>query len=211
MADRMDIFYGIPQNLVQFCLAKIEEGGDTSHNLDHILDVAEDGVFLAELYELNPLMFKLAALVHDIFQATDREYHHILSSDWARNHLEEYGYSFTVAHRVARMCRFHRKSLDPNIRLDAYEEVFARADFGIPGDKMIKRTLQRAVAYSDFIQEPEETRLSRACVHLRKKYGSEGYARRIYAGEELFAEDVQKMQTFFNNLTCSDIARILAE
>lgn len=203
MHQRKAIFAPISAALVAKCEAAINLN-DRGHQFDHILDVAEAGVILAEKYELDKNLFLLAALFHDLFAAFDRENHHTLGAEYARVTLPKWGVSAIDTEIVVGMCENHRSSKSSCVRLTTYERMFQLADRGLPSEATCRRHVQRAVYYSDGLGLDRESGMLRAMNHLKDKFGSGGYVQ----ASDVSDFDVSK---YYENLTLDDVRQIMAD
>ena len=146
---------------------------DKAHNIDHVEQVIEQSLSLAQHYDVDIDMVYTIAAYHDTGLADGREYHHIASGKilCADSRLKE----FFSEEQIVTMCEAvedHRASSKSAPR-SIYGRIVAEADRCIDPITIIRRTVQFSLKhYPDFTVEEHFARCSN---HIDEKYGKKGY------------------------------------
>src|SRR5512133_2972737 len=90
---------------------RLYEGGAGGHDFDHVLRVLNLALRIGEAEGADLAVVRTAALLHDVAESQDREAHHLLGAQRARELLSEQpaGFVEAVAHAIAS----HRFRADP--------------------------------------------------------------------------------------------------
>lgn len=179
------MFANIHPGLVTVAMHHIVNN-DAPHRTGHIMDVAHNSIYIADLLGLDHEPMLLASLLHDIYSLRGRKTHNRLAAAWVRQNLGNYGYSSGMVDDVATMCAEHRDS-GAGIYSSQLSEAFAAADRGplvlIPS---IERSLGGQL--DTFTPEVLRTSVPLTLDMLRSKFGHSGYACLNKVHEEIYAE-----------------------
>lgn len=182
------MFNELHHGLVVHCMHWIDNN-DAAHRRDHVLNVANECVKIAEHYKLDRTRLLLAALTHDIFSGRDRKEHHTLAAQWVRDNLGRYGYDAETVACVAQMCAEHRASLRGDYS-DIYCEAFSAADRG-PLNLTASVVRQLGKPLKAFTEAELASRFAGVYEKLMVKFGRQGYARPNKIHDEFYRGSIR--------------------
>lgn len=197
----MKIFATLPATLVAQVTPYIENN-DAAHRMEHMIEVAENGVRIADALHLLHKPFLYAALLHDLYSGRDRTNHHVLAAEWVRENLPPYHQGQLsggwMVETVSLMCRHHRASGSGNYP-NIYCEAFAAAD---RGPLILERSVRRS-----FQHHPDPVRV---VTHLREKFApNTGYASINRTHAELFRKENEQFYRELQTLTPEQVVAIV--
>lgn len=146
---------------------------DKAHNLEHVKNVIEESLSLAEDLDVNVDMVYVIAAYHDLGLIDNRETHHILSAKILENddNLKKwFNPKETLVMKEA--VEDHRASSKSSPRT-LYGRIVAEADRVIDPVNTLKRTLQFAIKH--YPNMCEEFYYKQFLAHLQNKYAEGGY------------------------------------
>lgn len=146
---------------------------DKAHNIEHVEQVIEQSLSLAQHYDVDMDMVYTIAAYHDTGLAEGREYHHIASGEilCADSRLKE----FFSEEQIVTMCEAvedHRASSKSAPR-SIYGRIVAEADRCIDPITIIRRTVQFSLKHYPTLTVEEH--FARCNNHIDEKYGKNGY------------------------------------
>ncbi len=146
---------------------------DKGHNRDHILEVANGSLELANNREVNLDMVYTAAIFHDIGLCEGRDIHHLASAKMLRsdNFISNY-FSATNLEIIAQAIEDHRASSKESPR-SIYGEILSSADRIINLDTIILRSFYHSEKHCPHYSTIEH--INRIYNHIQDKYGEGGY------------------------------------
>lgn len=159
------------------------ELNDMGHNIDHIMYVIERSLkFASEVEDINLDMVYTIAAYHDIGHHIDAKNHEVVSAKilGEDQKLKEYFSKEEIDEMVCAV-EDHRASLEYEPR-SVYGKIVSSADRNTLIEVPLKRTYAYRIEHnpeSSLEQIIEESRL-----HLKNKFGKEGYAT-----EKMYFED----------------------
>lgn len=171
--------------------SRMWELNDEAHRIEHFLEVEKCGNHINDKLKLgyDPMLIMLVAFFHDMY-SYDRHNHHHMSAEWVMtcdNPIIK-GLDSIDRLMVSAGCREHRAS--GNLPFSClFAELMCSADRGFPTtdvEKLLSRAIQCRLATGD---DPETARAG-AIVHMKEKFGSQGYARYPGFYEQTFAEEL---------------------
>jgi HD superfamily phosphodiesterase len=194
----------VPENLIR--RAKKYYDAEGSHGWNHIQDVLGRANLM-----VNPDNRQLsdpeiaAVLFHDSsLRGGDRKTHHIDSSKIAEKELAALFDQRTLK-RISKAIQQHRGSYKGKY-YSKLSELVSSADRGAPNlEDIIKRSYlyQTEHGYAD----PEKLVVE----HIKSKYGRDGYARKPFYYQRLYADKLNKMYDDIDNLTTSEVLRVVGK
>ncbi len=168
----------IERRLIEYCQRAIlpqYENYDKGHRQEHIEEVAQGAMEIAQGYEINLDMLYTAAIFHDIGLIEGRKYHHLSSARiMSQDSFIQQLFTPEQIVIIAQAIEDHRASCDHEPR-SIYGEILSSADRTIDIDTIIIR------AY--YYRETELERLGIERIideiyqHIKEKYGEGGYLR----------------------------------
>ena len=167
------------------------ELNDGAHRFGHFAEVEAVGNYINDTLKLgfDPMLIMLVAFFHDMY-AYDRYNHHLMSGEWVRStdYLSIVALSPEERIMVAAGCREHRASGNQPFTCD-FAELMCSADRGFPTDDveiLLSRAIQVRLAKGD----SQEAARAGAIVHMKEKFGSQGYARYPRFYEQTFEKEL---------------------
>lgn len=146
---------------------------DKGHQRSHVLTVIEQGLYLAQFYDVDAELVYVACACHDLGLREDRKTHHLVSGRIIREELP-LGRWFKPEQieMIAEAAEDHRASLDHDPRT-IYGKIVAEADRQIIPETVIRRTIQFSLKhYPDY---DKAAHWARTVEHLNEKYAEGGY------------------------------------
>ena len=146
---------------------------DKAHSLDHVNQVIEQSLQLAQHYDVDIDMVYTIAAYHDTGLCKGRECHHITSGEIlaADNRLQEF-FSPEQITTMVEAVEDHRAS-NKNEPRTIYGRIVAEADRCLDPMTVIRRTVQFGLKHYPTLTTDEH--FTRCCDHLTEKYGPNGY------------------------------------
>ena len=167
------------------------ELNDGAHRIGHFAEVEAVGNHINDTLKLgfDPMLIMLVAYFHDMY-AYDRYNHHLMSGEWVRttDYLPIVALNPEERIMVAAGCREHRASGNQPFTCD-FAELMCSADRGFPTtnvETLLSRAIQCRLAKGD---SQEAARVG-AIIHMKEKFGSQGYARYPRFYEQTFSEQL---------------------
>lgn len=167
------------------------EVNDGAHRIGHFAEVEAVGNRINDTLKLgfDPKLIMLVAYFHDMY-AWSRFNHHLMSGEWVRTTDHPLIAELNEEERVlvAAGCREHRASGKDPFTCD-FAELMCSADRGFPTNDveiLLSRAIQCRLAKGD---SPEAARAG-AIIHMKEKFGSQGYARYPRFYEQTFAAEL---------------------
>lgn len=177
------------------------ELNDAAHRIEHFLEVEGCGNYINDTLGLgySPKLIMLVAFFHDLF-AWSRYNHHLLSAEWVSSTDNPLFADLTEREvlLVAAGCREHRGSGTMPFTCE-FAEMMCSADRGFPSTDLTGM-LSRAVAFRTAQGVSEEIAIIDAKVHLKEKFGSNGYARYPRLYQKAFGDQLLKQQQAVDDL-----------
>ena len=170
------------------------ELNDKAHRIDHFKQVEACGLYINEKLCLgyDPMLIMLMAFYHDMF-SWSRYNHHLMSGTWVETSKHP-----TLRHlspleitMVADACREHRASFTGNYSRE-FSELMASADRGFTGD--VDSMVDRAIQYRLSRGYDQQAAHEGAILHIKEKYGNDGYARYPLLYKRAFGEEIEKQR-----------------
>lgn len=173
---------------------------DQAHQVKHFSAVEKCANVMNDRLGLktNPKLILLAAFFHDMF-AWSRINHHILSGEWVASCDYSLIEELTQHERdlVAAGCREHRAS-NTNPFTCRFAALMNAADRELPGD--VNAMVTRAVQYRVARGMSEQEALEPAILHIKEKFGFQGYARYPKLYLDAFGDELTKQREDIKNL-----------
>lgn len=176
---------------------------DYGHREAHFMEVETTAHYLCiELgLDHDPEAILLAAYFHDLF-SWSRHNHHLLSATYVRT-TDNPLLDRPDRDLIADGCEFHRGSGKlpfPN----QFAELICSADRGVPNsiELVLMRTLQ-----TRFFKEPYMNRIAAmesSLVHVKEKYGSDGYARYPDLYTSVFGYQIEEQKKTIDRIFIRD-------
>ncbi len=183
------------------------EVNDRAHRQEHFEAVFETGMYINNKLNLgfDPKLILLVAYFHDMF-AFSRINHHHLSCEFVKSCDFELITDLNVHDRslVATACYQHRASFKGEFS-SKFSELMNSADRGFPdvsGEEIFLRSYACSLSKPGAISRTNTSQL--ALTHIKKKFGTGGYARfpelysKAFAGgleEQRHSIDIMNMDT----------------
>lgn len=182
---------------------------DGAHDIQHVKEVTDNALKLADVLGLDRRITKTAATYHDLGLRIDREYHHLHSGGIARNDIElRNHFTEEEIEIIVSACNEHRASYKGEYT-SIYSYVISDADRTNSVERMIERSYK--YTRNKLSSMTEEEVYCNVLSHLRDKYGREsGYGKyRLKESKELFdtestwrlLEDETEFITVYNRVT----------
>ena len=165
-----------------------EEG----HGINHIKTVIKRSLELAKDYDVNLDIVYTVASYHDLGHYIDRNKHEIISAEifMKDEKIKQY---FTDEQRkiIKEAIEDHRASSNHEPRT-IYGKIISTADRTIID---IDNTIKRSYSYGkrNYIGLSEEEQIERVYLHLKDKYGENGYAK-VYLEDKEFENALYKLR-----------------
>lgn len=146
---------------------------DTAHGEEHVRQVINESLRLAEAFPVNPDMVYAAAAYHDTGLAAGRENHHMESGRIIRSdkNLRRWFTPLQIE-EIARAAEDHRAS-STSVPRSIYGKIIAEADRDIQPRKILRRTIQYGLSAHPGLSREEH--YARYKKHLLEKYAEVGY------------------------------------
>lgn len=177
------------------------ELNDRGHRIEHFTEVERCGNYINEKLQLgfDPKLIMLVAHFHDLF-SWSRNNHHLLSASWVQTTDYPAIENLTSEERslVADGCREHRAS-NTDVFKNQFAELMSSADRGFP-DLDLEKMIQRAIDYRLARGYVLEYARAGAILHIKEKYGTQGYARYPSLYREVFKDDLNNQQRLVDSL-----------
>lgn len=168
---------------------------DAAHRVEHFRMVELTGYHINETLRLgfNPKHILLVAYFHDLF-SWSRHNHHLMSCEWIMTTDYPLIAQLDPEERslVASGCREHRASNQQPFT-NQFAELMSSADRGFP-EKNLKGMLQRAIEYRLHRGDNHEAASKGALIHVKEKFGSQGYARYPNLYTQAFKQELQEQR-----------------
>ncbi len=171
--------------------------GDLAHQIDHADSVCDLALEMNK--ECDPKLIILAAYIHDIFNATDRKNHNKLAYEYVLEANDKFLKELSkeellqVAHAVLE----HRASFQGEF-YSKLSEIISSADRGKPD---IKEVVIRSLQFNG-------NNIKDAYHHIKRKYGSNGYANYPKSYREYFRKELIEFQKRVDSITIEEIESI---
>ena len=165
-----------------------EEG----HGINHIKTVIKRSLELAKDYDVNLDIVYTVASYHDLGHYIDRNKHEIISAEifMKDEKIKQY---FTDEQRkiIKEAIEDHRASSNHEPRT-IYGKIISTADRTIID---IDNTIKRSYSYGkrNYIGLSEDEQIERVYLHLKDKYGENGYAK-VYLEDKEFENALYKLR-----------------
>lgn len=172
------------------------ERNDKSHGIEHIMEVINRSLEVANEYDVNENIVYVVAAYHDLGHYIDRDTHEIISADIFINdkYIEEWLTSVEIC-LAKEAILDHRASCKHEPRT-IYGKIISTADRTIMDiDNTIIRTYLYGKKHSRGITEEEQ--VFRVFTHLKDKYGDNGYCK-TYLPDDKFDEALDKLRLALN-------------
>lgn len=180
---------------------------DAAHRYRHFSEVEAVANYINHRQQLQVdcQLILYAAFFHDLF-SWSRDNHHKLSAEWIRTTSYPLISSLLGEDRelVAGACEHHRASGIGMLFPSMFAELICAADRGWPGqiNAMIKRC-QAGYAGKPHLPSEEEVN-QHVVMHLKDKFGTQGYARLPTLYTATFGDIIRQRQEIFDSLTLID-------
>ena len=151
------------------------EKNEKGHGISHIESVINKSLEISKNYDVDENIVYAVAAYHDIADHIDRKKHHVLSAEFFMND-EAMKSFFSEDERILikEAIIDHRASCDHEPR-SIYGKIVSTADRCFSDiDEIIKRTVSYGVKH--FPEMDAKAQSIRSYVHIKEKYGSDGYA-----------------------------------
>ena len=157
---------------------------DKAHQLGHACHVAMNAIAIVDKLFSGDHRLKTLAVIasyaHDVRNWQDRDTHHMLGAVWIMDHQSELKQAFALTNnelfQIASACMTHRASCTIKRKYDV-EHILATADRGELSSDKLPRMIDRAALYTiDKIGCTEESAIHHAHIHMKEKFGRNGYA-----------------------------------
>ena len=145
---------------------------DAAHRRDHALRVIEQGLYLAQFYDVDRAMVLTACACHDIGLGEGREYHHLASGRIIRELPLSRWFTREQVETIAQAAEDHRAS-SKNEPRSIYGRIVAEADRQIEPETVVRRTIQYGLDH--YPELSKEGHWQRMLEHLHEKYAEGGY------------------------------------
>ena len=164
---------------------------DKAHQNDHVDQVIQESLRLAQYYEVNPDMVYVIAAYHDVGLVEGRERHHLVSGSLlqADQKLRNW-FSEEEIQLMKEAVEDHRASNKHEPR-SIYGKIVSEADRVIDAETTFRRTVQYGLSHYPEMS-PEEHYL-RFRDHLITKYGEGGYLK-LWIPQSDNAERLQEIR-----------------
>ncbi|AXH70785.1 HD domain protein [Vibrio phage BONAISHI] len=177
---------------------------DAGHQLSHVALVAAEADRINK--ELgSPYSTELvvaAAMWHDIFSTKEhRDVHEQKAADYVLEHQQDHVIltSFTKEEiiLISNAIRQHRASYKGEYS-SKLSEIIAAADRGNPDlDKMLRRVIKIKM---DVYSMDYDTAYSEGIIHLKEKFGKNGYAKYPKLYQDMYSSEIQDLQNKLESL-----------
>lgn len=193
-------------------------GVDKAHGLSHVVKVMFLALKINKALNISRRedLIIIAAIAHDMFSYTHRETHHLEASRYIST-TEDILISrlpTTDIIMISQAVAQHRASYDGPY-YGWLSELISAADRGVPNLSSITRRVYSCAKDTSLIfktdnmvlttESHEELYLERTLLHLKAKYGKNGYARYNNIYKRMFKNDLEKMQDYIVKLSIDDI------
>ncbi len=171
--------------------------GDLAHQIDHADSVCNLALEMNK--ECDPKLIILASYIHDIFNAADRKNHNQLAYKYVLEANDKFLKELSkkellqVAHAVLE----HRASFQGEF-YSKLSEIISSADRGKPD---IKEVVIRSLQFNG-------NNIKDAYHHIKRKYGSNGYANYPKSYREYFRKELIEFQKRVDSITIEEIESI---
>ncbi|MGN0187958.1 MAG: HD domain-containing protein [Candidatus Cryptobacteroides sp.] len=171
---------------------------DAAHRRDHVMNVINRSLELAQHYDVDEDMVYAASAYHDTGLAVDRKTHHLESGRIVRSdaNLRQW-FSQEQIETIAQAVEDHRASSGHEPR-SIYGKIVAEADRQIDIDTIIRRTVQYGISHYPGLDR--EGHWERTLEHLLEKYAEGGYLR-LWIPESPNADRLKELQRLIKDRT----------
>ena len=172
------------------------EAFDKAHDRTHALTVISQSLKLAQHYDVNVAMVYTIAAFHDTGLAEGREQHHTASARIVRSDKRLKAlFTAEEIEIMADAVEDHRASSSKPPRT-IYGKIVAEADRIIDSDTIMRRTIQYGLSH--YPELSKEGHIERAVVHIKEKYGEDGYLK-LWIPQSDNAARLQDFRTLISN------------
>lgn len=186
---------------------------DGSHGINHIKEVYDLAKKMVEKLNLNIGQDELiiACYCHDMFSKTDRERHHILAEDFIWDNRGELWFLKDLDNdaviRIARAVAQHRASYTEHYS-SILSEVLSAADRGkLSAGDTIRRSFKFTIENNPDMKVQDAIAL--VYIHMKEKFGSNGYARYNDVFKNYFFEELGNYQRYIDQVGLFEIEDII--
>lgn len=173
------------------------DGFDSAHRREHALKVMEQGLYLAQFYDVDRAMVLTACACHDIGLSEGRENHHLSSGRMIRELPLSEWFNPEQIETIAQAAEDHRASSEKEPR-SIYGRIVAEADRQIDADTVVKRTIQYGADH--YPELSKEEHWQRMLDHLHEKYAEGGYLK-LWIPESPNSAQLKKLRTLIQDKT----------
>ncbi len=171
-------------------------GFDKGHGIDHVNDVIESSLEIAEAYDVDINMVYTIAAYHDVGIKFGRKNHNltsgqILVEDEALLKWFDNAQLLTMQQAV----EDHRASNDYEPRT-IYGKIISEADRQIDIETIVRRTIEFGKAH--YPELSFEQQFQRTYVHIQEKYGDGGYLK-LWLETKKNSEGLKKLRALLTD------------
>lgn len=170
-----------------------EEG----HGINHIKTVIKRSLELAKGYNVDLDMVYTIASYHDLGHYIDRKTHEIISAQiFMKDEKIKQWFIDEQRNIIKEAIEDHRASSNHEPRT-IYGKIISTADRTIID---IDNTIRRSYSYGkrNYVGLSEEEQIERVYLHLKEKYGENGYAK-VYLEDKEFENALDKLRQALSN------------
>ncbi len=169
---------------------------DNGHNVNHVNDVIENSLAIAEDFDVDIDMVFTVAAYHDVGIKFGRENHNItsakiLTEDKFIAELFSKDQIITIKEAI----EDHRASNNYEPR-SIYGKIISEADRIIDAEKIIYRTIE--YGRSNFPNLSDEEQYERTYEHIKDKYGENGYIK-LWLNTERNVRGLEKIRALLKD------------
>lgn len=168
---------------------------DAAHRRDHALRVIEQGLYLAQFYDVDRAMVLTACACHDIGLSEGREHHHLASGRIIRELPLSRWFTREQVETIAQAAEDHRAS-SKNEPRSIYGRIVAEADRQIEPETVVRRTIQYGLDH--YPELSKEGHWQRMLEHLHEKYAEGGYLK-LWIPESPNASKITELRELIND------------
>ena len=169
---------------------------DKGHNIDHVKDVIENSLVIAEDFDVDIDMVFTVAAYHDVGIKFGREKHNITSAKILADDkfiAELFSKDQIIIMKEA--IEDHRASNNYEPR-SIYGKIISEADRIIDAEKIIYRTIE--YGKTNFPNLSDEEQYERIYEHIKNKYGENGYMK-LWLNTERNVKGLEKIRALLKD------------
>lgn len=183
------------ENYIEGCIIPLYKSFDKAHSTDHVNQVIQNSLSIAQGLDVDIDMVFIVAAYHDIGLESGREMHEISSKAklLADKQLQAW-FSMESIEVMADAVEDHRASNGHEPR-SIYGKIVAEADRDIEYSRILRRIVQYSI--DNFSTYTFDEHFERSYLHMKDKYGEHGYVK-LWLDTSLNRSNLREIQEKLN-------------